>query len=46
MVNNHHGVYDSVKRVRLGNLVCDNCHHHMAFCRSKVLLCYLKCEHD
>ncbi len=28
---NHHGVYHSGEAVGLGNLVCEKCHHHIAF---------------
>lgn len=42
----HHGVYHSGEVVGLGNLVCENCHHHMAFYTPEVLPLCPKCEHD
>ena len=33
---NHHGVYHSGEVVGLGNLVCENCHHHIAFYTPEV----------
>ncbi|MBG6244262.1 hypothetical protein CS369_04440 [Candidatus Symbiopectobacterium sp. 'North America'] len=42
----HHGVYHSGEVVGLGNLVCENCHHHLAFYTPEVLPRCPKCEHD
>ncbi len=42
----HHGVYHSGEVVGLGNLVCENCHHHVAFYTPEVLPRCPKCEHD
>ncbi|MEI7367526.1 zinc ribbon-containing protein [Pectobacterium sp. 1950-15] len=43
---NHHGVYHSGEVVGLGNLVCENCHHHIAFYTPEVLPLCPKCSHD
>ncbi|KHN52622.1 zinc ribbon-containing protein [Pectobacterium fontis] len=43
---NHHGVYHSGEVVGLGNLVCENCHHHIAFYTPEVLPHCPKCSHD
>ncbi|WP_099065415.1 zinc ribbon-containing protein [Serratia sp. BW106] len=42
----HHGVYHSGEVVGLGNLVCEQCHHHMAFYTPEVLPLCPKCGHD
>ncbi|MBD8450981.1 zinc ribbon-containing protein [Serratia rubidaea] len=42
----HHGVYHSGEVVGLGNLVCEKCHHHLAFYTPEVLPCCPKCGHD
>lgn len=41
-----HGVYHSGEVVGLGNLVCENCHHHIAFYMPEILPRCPKCEHD
>ncbi|MEA1064416.1 zinc ribbon-containing protein [Apirhabdus apintestini] len=43
---NHHGVYHSGEVVGLGNLVCEKCHHPMAFYTPEVLPRCPKCGHD
>ncbi|WP_224555112.1 zinc ribbon-containing protein [Pectobacterium versatile] len=43
---NHHGVYHSGEVVGLGNLVCENCHHYIAFYTPEVLPLCPKCSHD
>ncbi|MEQ9861706.1 zinc ribbon-containing protein [Pectobacterium cacticida] len=43
---NHHGVYHSGEVVGLGNLVCENCHHRIAFYTPEVLPLCPKCDHD
>ncbi|POE10594.1 hypothetical protein BV921_09115 [Pectobacterium odoriferum] len=43
---NHHGVYHSGEVVGLGNLVCENCYHHIAFYTPEVLPLCPKCSHD
>ncbi|AIA70266.1 conserved hypothetical protein [Pectobacterium atrosepticum SCRI1043] len=43
---NHHGVYHSGEVVGLGNLVCENCHYHIAFYTPEVLPLCPKCSHD
>ncbi|ACX88885.1 zinc ribbon-containing protein [Pectobacterium parmentieri] len=43
---NHHGVYHSGEVVGLGNLVCENCHHHIAFYTPEILPLCPKCSHD
>ncbi|MDU6923154.1 zinc ribbon-containing protein [Franconibacter helveticus] len=43
---NHHGVYHSGEVVGLGNLVCENCHHHLAFYTPEVLPVCPKCGHN
>lgn len=42
----HHGVYHSGEVVGLGNLVCEQCHHHLAFYTPEVLPLCPKCGHD
>ena len=42
----HHGVYHSGEVVGLGNLVCEKCHHHLAFYTPEVLPLCPKCGHD
>ncbi|MFI8415360.1 zinc ribbon-containing protein [Serratia sp. NPDC078593] len=42
----HHGVYHSGEVVGLGNLVCEKCHHHLAFYTPEVLPRCPKCGHD
>lgn len=42
----HHGVYHSGEVVGLGNLVCEQCHHHLAFYTPEVLPRCPKCGHD
>lgn len=42
----HHGVYHSSEVVGLGNLVCEQCHHHLAFYTPEVLPRCPKCGHD
>ncbi|ADM97510.1 MULTISPECIES: zinc ribbon-containing protein [Dickeya] len=42
----HHGVYHSGEVVGLGNLVCEQCHHHIAFYTPEVLPLCPKCGHD
>ncbi|KAA8999945.1 zinc ribbon-containing protein [Affinibrenneria salicis] len=42
----HHGVYHSGEVVGLGNLVCEQCHHRMAFYTPEVLPLCPKCAHD
>lgn len=42
----HHGVYHSGEVVGLGNLVCEQCHHHVAFYTPEVLPLCPKCGHD
>ncbi len=42
---NHHGVYHSGEVVGLGNLVCEKCHHHIAFYTPEVLTPCPKCGH-
>ncbi|AFJ47792.1 zinc ribbon-containing protein [Shimwellia blattae] len=41
----HHGVYHSGEVVGLGNLVCENCNHHLAFYTPEVLPHCPKCGH-
>ena len=43
---NHHGVYHSGEVVGLGNLVCENCLHHIAVYTPEVLSLCPKCGHD
>jgi predicted Zn-ribbon and HTH transcriptional regulator len=43
---NHHGVYHSGEVVGLGNLVCENCHFHLAVYTPDVLPRCPKCGHD
>ncbi len=43
---NHHGVYHSGEVVGLGNLVCENCHHHIAIYTPEVLPVCPKCGHN
>ncbi|MEI7348642.1 zinc ribbon-containing protein [Pectobacterium parmentieri] len=43
---NRHGVYHSGEVVGLGNLVCENCHHHIAFYTPEILPLCPKCSHD
>ncbi|MEH2919874.1 zinc ribbon-containing protein [Samsonia erythrinae] len=43
---NHHGVYHSGEVVGLGNLVCENCLHHIAFYTPEVLPLCPKCGHE
>ena len=42
----HHGVYHSGEVVGLGNLVCEQCHYHLAFYTPEVLPLCPKCGHD
>lgn len=42
----HHGVYHSGEVVGLGNLVREQCHHHLAFYTPEVLPLCPKCGHD
>lgn len=42
----HHGVYHSGEVVGLGNLVCENCHHHIAIYTPEVLPVCPKCGHN
>lgn len=42
----HHGVYHSGEVVGLGNLVCENCHHHIAIYTPDVLPVCPKCGHN
>ncbi|QUY49481.1 zinc ribbon-containing protein [Serratia plymuthica] len=42
----HHGVYHSGEVVGLGNLVCEQCHHNLAFYTPEVLPLCPKCGHD
>ncbi|MEC5320086.1 zinc ribbon-containing protein [Brenneria populi subsp. brevivirga] len=41
-----HGVYHSGDVVGLGDLVCENCHHHIAFYTPEILPQCPKCGHD
>ncbi|EHD22513.1 MULTISPECIES: zinc ribbon-containing protein [Brenneria] len=41
-----HGVYHSGEVVGLGDLVCENCHHHIAFYTPEILPLCPKCSHD
>ena len=41
----HHGVYHSGEVVGLGNLVCEQCHYHLAFYTPEVLPLCPKCVH-
>ncbi|QTF09374.1 zinc ribbon-containing protein [Brenneria izadpanahii] len=41
-----HGVYHSGEVVGLGNLVCEKCHHHIAFYTPEILPLCPKCSHD
>ncbi|PWC15182.1 zinc ribbon-containing protein [Brenneria roseae subsp. americana] len=43
---NNHGVYHSGEVVGLGNLVCEKCHHHIAFYTPEILPLCPKCSHD
>ncbi|AUH01589.1 zinc ribbon-containing protein [Pectobacteriaceae bacterium CE70] len=43
---NHHGIYNSGEVVGLGNLVCEKCHHHIAFYTPEVLPLCPKCSHN
>lgn len=43
---NHHGVYHSGEVVGLGNLVCENCHFHLAVYTPDVLPACPKCGHN
>jgi len=43
---NHHGVYHSGEVVGLGNLVCENCHFHLAIYSPEVLPLCPKCGHN
>ncbi|OAT34053.1 hypothetical protein M975_0589 [Buttiauxella brennerae ATCC 51605] len=43
---NHHGVYHSGEVVGLGNLVCENCHFHLAIYTPDVLPVCPKCGHN
>ncbi|NUU65035.1 zinc ribbon-containing protein [Enterobacteriaceae bacterium BIT-l23] len=42
----HHGVYHSGEVVGLGNLVCEKCHHRLAFYTPEVLPVCPKCGHN
>ncbi|TCV97970.1 zinc ribbon-containing protein [Biostraticola tofi] len=42
----HHGVYHSGEVVGLGNLVCERCHHYLAFYTPEVLPVCPACGHD
>lgn len=42
----HHGVYHSGDVVGLGDLVCEKCHHHIAFYTPEILPLCPKCSHD
>ncbi|ACS84904.1 MULTISPECIES: zinc ribbon-containing protein [Musicola] len=42
----HHGVYHSGEVVGLGNLVCEQCHHHLTFYTPEILPRCPKCGHD
>ncbi|WON76099.1 zinc ribbon-containing protein [Serratia sp. UGAL515B_01] len=42
----HHGVYQSGEVVGLGNLVCEKCHHRLAFYTPEFLPLCPKCGHD
>jgi uncharacterized protein with von Willebrand factor type A (vWA) domain len=42
----HHGIYTSGEVVGLGELVCENCHHHHPIYSPEVLGKCLKCGHD
>ena len=42
----HHGVYHSGEVVGLGNLVCENCHFHLAVYTPDKLPHCPKCGHD
>ncbi|MGM3174864.1 zinc ribbon-containing protein [Dickeya lacustris] len=42
----HHGVYHSGEVVGLGNLVCEQCFHHVTFYTPEVLPHCPKCGHD
>ncbi|MEC5342195.1 zinc ribbon-containing protein [Brenneria populi] len=41
-----HGVYHSGDVVGLGDLVCENCHHHIAFYTPEILPLCPKCSHN
>ncbi|MEW7314068.1 zinc ribbon-containing protein [Buttiauxella gaviniae] len=43
---NHHGVYHSGEVVGLGNLVCENCHFHLAIYTPDALPVCPKCGHN
>ncbi|WP_409306348.1 zinc ribbon-containing protein [Pectobacterium sp. B1J-3] len=43
---NNHGVYHSGEVVGLGNLVCEKCHHHIAFYTPEILPRCPTCSHD
>lgn len=43
---NHHGVYHSGEVVGLGNLVCERCHHSIAFYTPETLPLCPECGHD
>ena len=43
---NHQGVYHSGEVVGVGNLVCEKCHHHLAFYTPEPLPLCPKCGHD